>query len=70
MHLWKDEDNFSAFDYYYPIESGDASIEYTNYEAVLTSRKKQIYQDLLDLSKDNKWKLIFRDKYSAVFIRL
>ena len=68
MHLWS-ENGFSAFGYYYPIEQNWKNIDGTPYNAVLTSHRKPIYQRLLELSMEGKWRLIYNDQNSAVFVR-
>lgn len=70
MHLWRNESGYSAFSYYYPIEQNTTGdIDKTPYNAVLTSKRKPIYQRLVELAEQGKWKPIHIDKYSAVFVR-
>lgn len=70
MHLWKEKNGYSAFAYYYPIEQNTTNdIEITPYNAVLASKGKTIYKRLLMLTKEGKWKEVYFDKYSAVFVR-
>lgn len=69
MHLWRNESGYSAFEYYYPIEQNINDIDNSRYNAVLTSHRKPIYERLLELKKQNKWKEIYSDEYSSVFVR-
>jgi hypothetical protein len=70
MHLWRDEKGYSAFEYYYPIEQDTTNdIDATPYKTVLTSTKKPLYRRLIDLHNLNRWKLVYRDNNSAVFVR-
>jgi hypothetical protein len=72
MHLWRDEKGYSGFEWFHQIEQGtnpDMDIDKTEYNAVLTSRKKPIYFRLVQLTKEGKWKSLHVDKYGAVFVR-
>lgn len=70
MHLWKDKNGFSGFGYYYPIEQNTTNdVQITSYNSVLASKQKPIYKHLLFLSNQGKWKEIYSDKYSAIFVR-
>lgn len=71
MHLWRDEKGFSAFEYYYPIEQNldGRDIDKTSYDIVFTSRKKPIFNRLVALSEEGKWRVVYADDNSAVFVR-
>ncbi len=69
MHLWRNGSGYSAFEYYYRIEQNQNDIDNTGYNAVLTSHGKSIYERLLELKKEGKWKKIYSDENSSVFIR-
>lgn len=70
MHLWRNEEGYSAFEYYYPIEQNTtADIDSSDYNAVLTSKRKPIFNRLMELRDEGKWEAIHIDKYSAVFVR-
>lgn len=69
MHLWRDENGYSAFEDYYPIERNWRDIDSSAYNAVLTSRQKPIYFHLVKLVRQGKWKVVHVDKLSALFVR-
>ncbi len=69
MHLWRNDVGYSAFEYYYPIEQNLADIDNSRYNAVLTSHRKPIYERLLELSDKEKWKEVYSDENSSVFVR-
>lgn len=69
MHLWRNEDKYSAFEHYYPIEQNLDDIDKSAFNAVITSKRKPIYNRLIELRNEGKWEAIHVDKYSAVFIR-
>ena len=69
MHLWQDKSGYSGFGYYYPIEQDWINIDKTPYSSVLTSHRKPIYSELLELSKQGEWKLLYNDGFSAVFVK-
>lgn len=67
MHLWKDENGYSAFSYYYPIEQNWRDIDETKYDLSLMSPKKPVYYRLLELVDEGKWKILYKDDYAALF---
>ncbi len=70
MHLWRDKNGYSGFEYYYPIEQNTTGdIDSAPYNIVLTSNRKPIYNRLVKLTNQRKWKVIHADKFSAVFVR-
>lgn len=69
MHLWVDNKGYSAFGDYYAYEQADKNIDNSNYNSVLMSRDKPLYDQLLSLVKEKKWKLIYQDNTSGVFVR-
>ncbi len=69
MHLWKDKDGYSAFAEYYTNVQDWKSIDNSRYDRVLVLKSKPMYKRLVELTKKEKWKLVYRDKISAVFIR-
>lgn len=70
MHLWRDEDNFSAFEYFYPIEQNVNDIDKSRFNAVLTSKSKPVFRRMIQLEDEGKWQVVHIDKYSALFIRI
>jgi hypothetical protein len=69
MHLWRDRNGFSAFAYYFPIEQNKLDIDKTPYDTVLAAKDKAVYDRLVELAHENKWKELYTDHYSAVFVR-
>ncbi|MGE5042258.1 MAG: hypothetical protein ACM3IJ_05150 [Candidatus Levyibacteriota bacterium] len=69
MHLWKDEKGYSAFDEYYPLEQNEKDIDKSRFNSAYVSRRKPIYDRLLELTQENKWKKLYEDSSAAVFTR-
>lgn len=69
MHLWRDEKGYSAFEDYYGYEQNFKDINNSSYNVVLMSPGKPIYKRLLELVSEGKWKLVYSDNYSGVFVR-
>lgn len=69
MHLWKDEKGYSGFSEFYAIEQNFTDIDKTRYNTAFFSPQKPVFQRLIELTKQGKWRLIYRDNYSAIFIR-
>lgn len=69
MHLWKDEKGYSAFAEYYTNVQDWESIDKSRYDVVLALKIKPIYKRLTKLSKEGKWRTVYTDYSSAIFIR-
>lgn len=69
MHLWKDKNGYSAFAEYYTNVQDWKSIDKSKYDVVVVLKSKPMYRRLVKLTKEGKWKLVYRDRISAVFIR-
>lgn len=69
MHLWKDEKEYSAFAEYYTNVQDWESIDRSKYDTVIALKIKPIYKRLTALSKEGKWKKVYEDRFSAVFVR-
>ena len=69
MHTWSD-DNHNAFLKYFDIEQANISIVSTNYKVVYVGKRKPLYKTLEKLEKNNKWKRVYDDYYSAIFQKL
>lgn len=69
MHLWKDESGYSAFAKYYTNAQDWESIDKSKYNVVLALKIKPIYKRLTKLSKEGKWRMAYKDSFSAIFIR-
>lgn len=69
MHLWRDNKGYSAFSEYYPYEQNQKDVDKWKYDVVLFSPQKPMYDRLLELVKQKKWKLAYEDNYAGVFVR-
>lgn len=69
MHLWKDDSGYSAFSYYYPLEQNIQDIDKSKFDVVLMSTEKPVAGRLARLANQGKWKLVYFDEDSVVFIR-
>jgi len=69
MHLWKDEKGYSAFKEYYAYEQNLEDINNSKYKVVYISSKKPIYQRLIQLVRENKWSIVYQDRFAAIFVR-
>lgn len=70
MHLWRNEKNYSAFGNYYFLEQNVNDIEKSGYEVVYMSRKKPLFDRLIILTREGKWKIVYLDEYSGIFKRV
>lgn len=68
MLMWKDEKGFSGFDYYYSITANKIDIDKTDYEVAMID-KSILSMRLLQLEKEKKWKLVYKDKKAFIFVR-
>lgn len=69
MHLWRDDEGYSAFASYYPLEQNTSDIEDSKYDVVFMSPLKPMYDRLEQLVLQNKWRLVYEDDYSGIFVR-
>lgn len=70
MHLWQDEKTgYSAFSEYYKYEQNWLSIDDSKYDIALISKEKNIYEELVYLTLQNRWRLVYQDDRAAVFVR-
>jgi len=69
MHLWKDKNGYSGFDEFFALEQNFTDIDESKYNTVFISPEKNIYKRLLELVNEKKWKLLYSDNYSGVFVR-
>ncbi len=69
MHLWKDENGYSAFGEYYTNVQDWKSIDKSKYNTVLVLKQKPMFKRLKKLTKEKKWRWVYEDFVSAVFIR-
>ena len=69
MHLWEDKSGYSAFAEYYTNVQDWKSIDKSKYNTVLVLKQKPMFKRLKKLTVEGKWKLVYRDNISAVFVR-
>lgn len=69
MHLWKDKNGYSGFDEFFAIEQNFVDVNKTKYDVVFISPEKPVYARLTQLTKERKWKLLYSDDSSGVFIK-
>jgi hypothetical protein len=70
MHLWRDEKGYSAFSDYYGYEQDFKDINDSEYDVVLMSPNKPMYDRLLYWVKRGYWKKVYEDENAGVFIRV
>lgn len=69
MHVWRDKDGYSAFGDYYTYVQDWESIDKSRYNTVLVLKQKPMFKRLKKLTKERKWKFVYEDRASAVFVR-
>src|SRR5882724_587852 len=69
MHIWVDDKGYSAFADYYGYEQNMKDIDKSNYDVVYMSPDKPNYDHMKDLVKMGKWKIIYQDNFSGIFVR-
>jgi len=70
MHLWQDDNGYSAFAYYYPFEQNMTDINRSKYKVVLMGKEKPMAKRLAELANEGKWKLVYVDQTAVIYIRL
>lgn len=70
MHLWQDENGYSAFEEYYSYEQNWKEVDKSNYDIVFMPPTKPIHKQLMELVKEKKWKILYQDKYAYIFSRI
>ncbi len=69
MHLWVDDSGYSAFQDYYPYEQNRKDIDKSDYNIVFMPPNKPIHKRLMELVKEEKWKIVYQDLRATVFAR-
>lgn len=69
MHLWKDENGYSAFSNYYSLEQNWEDVDKSKYRVVLMWKDKPIYARLEELVSEGKWEKKYEDDLAGVFVR-
>ena len=70
MHLWKDNNGYSAFSDYYALEQNWEDVDKSKYDTVLMWNDKPIYNRLQELVDEGKWAKVYEDEYAGVFTRI
>ncbi|MBI2621666.1 MAG: hypothetical protein HYW63_03435 [Candidatus Levybacteria bacterium] len=69
MVAWKDEEGYSAFAEYYTNVTDWESIDKSKYDVVLVLKQKPMFKRLKSLTAEGKWRWLYEDPISAVFVR-
>lgn len=69
MHLWKDNKGYSAFGDYYALEQNWKDIDKSDYNTVYVGTFKPIYNKMIELTKKGKWKMVYSDNVSGIFVK-
>lgn len=70
MHIWKDEKGYSGFVDYYSYEQNNKEINQSKYNVVYMSPDKPLYNHMLILVENKKWKMVYQDNRSGIFMRI
>lgn len=68
MHLWN-QSGYSAFEEYYALEQNFTDIDRSEYNTVLISPDRPLYDRLIKLENAGKWKMVYNDPNASVFVR-
>ena len=68
MHMWV-ENSYSAFTDYYSVEQNYRDIDKTKFSVAYMSPTKPVYTRLVLLTKEGKWKEVYKDRFSGIFVR-
>lgn len=69
MSFWRDQKGYSAFENNFYLEQNILDINQSRYDTVYISQYKPIYKRMKELVADNKWELLYEDRFSAIFKR-
>ncbi len=70
MHLWRDEDGYSAFVDYYAYEQNRKDIDKSDINVVFMTTAKPVHRRLMELVKEGKWKVVYSDPRASIFVRV
>lgn len=70
MHLWQDENGYSAFEEYYPYEQNWKEVDKSDYDLVFMPPTKPIHKQMMELVGQKKWQILYQDKYASIFLRV
>jgi hypothetical protein len=69
MHIWTDDKGYSAFADYIGYEQSRKDLDTLKYTTVLMTPNKTMYSTLITQVNEGKWKLVYQDPYSGIFIK-
>ena len=67
MHLWQDENGYSAFMDYYPYEQNWKDIDKSKYTLVYMTPQKPLHKQMMKKVEEGKLEIIYKDKYAYIF---
>ena len=70
MHLWRDEKGYSAFAEYYFLEQDVTDIEESDYDVVYMWSEKPLFNKMIKLSDQGKWRTVYKDDRAGIFVRV
>lgn len=70
MAFWQDESGYNAFAKYYILENNLSDINNSKYDIVYIPPTKPIFNRMLQLAKEKKWKLVYQDGFAFIFVRI
>ena len=70
MPFWRDEYGYSAFEKYVALENNTSDINGSDFDIVYISPgKKGIYERLMWLVDEGKWRIAYHDPFAYIFVR-
>ena len=69
MHLWRDDNDYSAFAYYYPFEQAWKNVDESIYDIVYMPPTKPIFKQMTKLVEEGKWVIVYEDELAGIFVR-
>lgn len=68
MHLWE-QNGYSAFEDYYWYEQDAKDFDKSHYNVAYLPLDKPLYNQMIKLVNQGKWKQVYEDPYAAIFVR-
>ena len=70
MHLWRDENGYSAFGKYYFLEQNVTDIDKSDYDVIYMSTEKPLHKKMIQLVNAGKWRVVYGDQFAGIFVRV
>lgn len=70
MHLWQDQNGYSAFGKYYFLEQNINDIDKSDYDVIFMTTEKPLFNRLEELTKEKKWIRVYKDDFAGIFVRV